>query len=116
MSSVVMAAALLSVNVSLRSKADSHAVSRRLPITAARVRAQIRSCGICGGQSGTGAGFLRILILPLPVLLLSTASHSSASIIRGCYNRPVNGRRIKWNQSDPTPKKKKKLNLAGQMA
>jgi hypothetical protein len=27
-------------------------VNRRLPTVAARVRAQVRSCGICGGQSG----------------------------------------------------------------
>jgi hypothetical protein len=32
-------------------------VSRR-PLTAeARVRARVNSCGICGGQSGTGTGF-----------------------------------------------------------
>jgi hypothetical protein len=28
-----------------------------------------RSCGICGGPSGTGAGFLRVLRFPLPILL-----------------------------------------------
>jgi hypothetical protein len=34
-------------------------VSRR-PLTAeARVRARLNPCGICGGQSGTGIGFLR---------------------------------------------------------
>jgi hypothetical protein len=43
--------------------AIAQAVSRRLPTAAARVRAQIRSCRICGGQSGTGACFLRILRL-----------------------------------------------------
>jgi hypothetical protein len=32
-------------------------VSRRLPTAAARVRAQVRSCGICGAQSGTGQVF-----------------------------------------------------------
>jgi hypothetical protein len=37
----------------------SQAVSR-LPLTAEdRVRARVRSCGICGGQSGGGTGFLR---------------------------------------------------------
>jgi hypothetical protein len=31
--------------------------SRRLPSAAAWVRSQVKSCGIWGGQSGTGAGF-----------------------------------------------------------
>jgi hypothetical protein len=66
----------------------AQAVSRWLPPAAARVRAQDRSCGICGGQSGTGVGFLRVLRCPLPILIPPTAPHSS-SIIRGWYNRPV---------------------------
>jgi hypothetical protein len=35
------------------SRAIAEAVSRWLPTAAARVRAQVRSCGICGGQSGS---------------------------------------------------------------
>jgi hypothetical protein len=35
--------------------------SRRLTIEAAWVWARGKSCGICGGQSGTGAGFLTVL-------------------------------------------------------
>jgi hypothetical protein len=41
-----------------RGRAIAQEVSRWLPTAAARVRARIKSCGICGGQSGTGAGFL----------------------------------------------------------
>jgi hypothetical protein len=36
----------------------------------------IRSCGICGGQSGTGAGFLRVLRFPLPAIIPPNFPHS----------------------------------------
>jgi hypothetical protein len=51
----------------------AQAVSHWLPTAAARVRSHFRSCGICGGQSGTGAGFLRVLRFPLPILIPPTA-------------------------------------------
>jgi hypothetical protein len=73
----------------------AQAVSRRLPNAAARVRDKLRSCEICGEYSDTGAGFLRVLRFPLPLLIPPTAPHS-LSIIRGCYNRPISGRRTKW--------------------
>jgi hypothetical protein len=58
-------------------------VSRQFPTAAA----QVRSCGICGGQSGTGAGFLRVLRFPI---IPPTSPHSSSSItILRWYNRPV---------------------------
>jgi hypothetical protein len=87
-------------------RAIAQAVSRRLPTTAARVRAQVRSCGICGGHSSTGAGFLRVLRCPLPILIPPTAPHSS--INRSWYNRPVSGRRTKWTRCHPTPRTKKR--------
>jgi hypothetical protein len=61
----------------------AQAVSRLLPTAAARVRARVRSCGICGGPSGIGADILLVLRFPLPVLIPSTAPHSSSSISSG---------------------------------
>jgi hypothetical protein len=55
----------------------SSAVSSRLPTAAARVQFQVRLCGICSGQSGTGAGFLRVLRFPLPILVPPNAPYSS---------------------------------------
>jgi hypothetical protein len=60
----------------------AQAVSRWLPTSAARIRDQVRSCGILGGQSGIWAGFLRVFRFPLPILIPPTAPHSSSSIIR----------------------------------
>jgi hypothetical protein len=51
----------ISLLATAKGRAITQAVSRRLPTAAARVRSQVRSCGICGGQSGTGAGFLLVL-------------------------------------------------------
>jgi hypothetical protein len=45
--------------------------------------------GICVGQSGTGAGFLRVLRFPLPIFIPPTVPQSPSSIIWGWYNRPV---------------------------
>jgi hypothetical protein len=45
----------------------AQAVSRWLPTVAARVRVRA-ACGVCGGQSGIGAGFLRVLRFPLPII------------------------------------------------
>jgi hypothetical protein len=81
-------------------------VGRRLPTAAARFRAQVMSYRVCGGQSDTAEVFLRVLRCPLPLLILLTAPHSSSSIIRGWYNRPISGPRTKWTQSYPTPKTK----------
>jgi ribosomal protein S14 len=48
-------------------RAVAQAVSRWLPTAAARVRVRT-ACGVCGGQGGTWAGFLRVLRFPLPII------------------------------------------------
>jgi hypothetical protein len=48
----------------------AQAVSRWFPTAAAaRVRARVWQKGFCGGQSGIGAGFLRVLQFPLPIFI-----------------------------------------------
>jgi hypothetical protein len=76
-------------------RAIGEAVSRWLPTAAARIQSRVWSSGICGGQNGAGAGFLR-------VLRVSPAIHSTKfsilTVTRVRYNRPINGRRAKWTQ------------------
>jgi hypothetical protein len=72
----------------MRGRVITQAVSRWFPTAAARVRARVWSCGICGEQSGAGAGFLRVLRFPLPISIPPIASQSPSSIVWGLYNRP----------------------------
>jgi hypothetical protein len=65
-------------------RAIAQVVSRWLPTAAARVRARVWSSGICGGQNGAGAGFLRVLRFPLPIIIPPIAPQSPSSIIWGC--------------------------------
>jgi hypothetical protein len=49
--------------------------------------------GLCqyiliNGQSGAGAGFLRVLRFPLPIFIPPIAPQSPSSMIWGWYNRP----------------------------
>jgi hypothetical protein len=46
----------------------AQAISRWVPTAAARLRVR-GACGICGGHSGIGAGFFRVLRVPLPSFL-----------------------------------------------
>jgi hypothetical protein len=93
-------------------RAIAQTVSRRLPTVVAQVRARVRSCGICGGQSGSGAGFPKVLRFPLPICIPPIAPQSS-SIIWGWYNRPNSGRSTKWTQSHPMRKKKYMIRVNG---
>jgi hypothetical protein len=53
-------------NVSLKCRAIAQAVSRWLPTAATRVQTRVWSSGICDGQSGARAGFLRDESSPYP--------------------------------------------------
>jgi hypothetical protein len=68
----------ISTFIDWEGRAITQAVSTRLPTAAARVRCRVWSCGICGGQSGTEAGFLWVLRFPLPIFIPPTAPHSSS--------------------------------------
>jgi hypothetical protein len=46
--------------------------TNKLPIAAPQLRSQIRSFGICGGKCDSGAGLLRVLGFPLPILIPRT--------------------------------------------
>jgi hypothetical protein len=54
--------------------AIAQTVSPGIPNPAARFRSHVRSCGICDGQYGIGAGFL--WHFPLPVLIPISAAYS----------------------------------------
>jgi hypothetical protein len=70
-------------------RAIAQAVSRWFPTAAARVRARVWSCGICGGQSGSRAHFLRVLRFTLLIFVPPITPQSPSSIIWSSYNRPI---------------------------
>jgi hypothetical protein len=45
--------------------------------------------GVCGGQSGAGAGFPRVIRFPVPNFIQLIAPQSPSSIIWGWYSKPV---------------------------
>jgi hypothetical protein len=73
-------------------------VSRRFP-TAAVHLSQVRLRGICCGESGTGAGFLRVPGFLLPILIPPSTLYKS--INRGWYNGPNNDLRAKGTLLTP---------------
>jgi hypothetical protein len=60
----------------------TRAAIRRLPTATARLRTRSKSCWICGGHSGIGVHFLRVLRFALP-LIHSTYFSTIISVIQG---------------------------------
>jgi hypothetical protein len=69
--------------------------------------------GFCGGQSGAGVGFLRVLRFPLPIFIPPIAPKIILIYHRGLYNRPkrpqYQGLRYLGAQSHPTNNNKKNM-------
>jgi hypothetical protein len=59
-------------------RAIAQAVSRWIPTAAASVRARVWSSRICDGQSGAGAGFLRVLRFPLSIFIQPNSPSSQS--------------------------------------
>jgi hypothetical protein len=99
---------LLSVRIRFRvelGRAIAQAVSRWVPTAAARVCVRA-ACGICGGQSGIGAGFLRVLRFPLPIIPpISPSSQSSGAVTIGLLVAAVPSR-PNWTPPPNIPIKK----------
>jgi hypothetical protein len=66
----------------MQGRAIAQAVSRWLPTAAARVQTRVWSSGICGGQSGSGVSFLRVLPFPLSIFI-PPIGHSVADVPSG---------------------------------
>jgi hypothetical protein len=86
------------------------AASRWLPTAETLVRVQVRSCGICGRQSGARTGFLRVLRFLLPILIPPTTPHS-LSIIRGLVQEAKQWATYQMDSVSPHPKKLKRTKL-----
>jgi hypothetical protein len=69
-------------------------------IVVARIRFQVKCCGIYGGEVAVGQIFSRISLFPVPVLIPPTAPYSS--VLWGCGSN--SGLRTKWTLSHPTPR------------
>jgi hypothetical protein len=85
-------------NLGYLDRAVAQAVSSWLPRAAAQVRVRA-TCGVCDGQSSVGAGFLRVLRFPLPII----PPISIIIITWGWHSRPISDRSAEWTQIDYTP-------------
>jgi hypothetical protein len=80
---------------SARATPIAQAVSRWLPTAEARVRARVRSSGICGGQSGDGTSFPGVLRSMLPICTPPNSIRTSSQS-PGAGTIGQKGRRAVW--------------------
>jgi hypothetical protein len=78
------------LNTPARTRTPSHRAiaqtgSRCLPTAATRVPSQVRLYRICGGQSGSGAGFLRVL----RVLLSNPIPQTVSNLLTTLYKAAI---------------------------
>jgi hypothetical protein len=83
-------------------RAVAQAGSRRLPTLAARVTAQVKSCGICGRQNGKGQVYSGYFGFPY-YSFMGLIGLQSSSVIQVWYNRPINGHGNTGLGSTPAP-------------
>jgi hypothetical protein len=81
-----------------------------LPIAATRLRARIRPCGICGGQSGTGA-VLGVVRFTPPIIPPAARSHGHPSSGAGTISQIVADVPSGHSRTLPQEIKKKKTHL-----
>jgi hypothetical protein len=89
------------LNFLTKDGAVAQAVSRWLLTSAARFRIR-EACGVCGGQNGTRASFLRVLLFPLPIYIppISLSSWSLGAGIIGLLVIAVPSG-LNWTQPPP---------------
>jgi hypothetical protein len=79
-------------------------VSRPLLTEVAEVRSPVILCGICGGQSRAGAGFVRVLLFN-PSALISPNAPLLSAVIWGWYNGTFTAFVAKGSVSPPEEQK-----------
>jgi hypothetical protein len=77
-----------------------------LTTAAARVRAQVNSCG--PDKMALGQVFSEYFVFPPTILIPPSPPQSSSTITQGWSNRPISGGRTKWSVSPHRKKLKKK--------
>jgi hypothetical protein len=58
----------------------------RLLTAEARLRSQVKSRGVCGGQSGARIGFVQLFRFPLPIIIPPTAPSTLYSLYIASLN------------------------------